>query len=267
MEKYLEKFRCYLIDLERSENTIQSYTKSVELFFRYFDELSKENLILFKKMLMESYKPKTVALRIVSMNVYCDYLEKPECKVKSIKICNESTLENVITNQEYIVFLEGLLNDGNIRMYYMIKFLASTGCRASELVSLKKDCLKKGESVMLTKGKYRRILIPRALIKESKAYFDTVESEYLFPNHDGEKLSTRAVTGLIHRWGSKYGIRKEVLHPHSFRHFFAINFLKKSKNIALLSDILGHESLNTTAIYLKLSAKEQKKLFNRVVQW
>lgn len=263
----ITEFENYLINMEKSQNTIKSYTSSVRLYFRRFEELSKENMIEFKKQLLNQYKPKTVASRLVSMNVYCDFVERPDCKVKSIKICNNPTLENVISNQEYNTFINGLIEDQNERMYFMIKYLALTGCRASELVSLKKDCLKKGECYLFTKGKVRRILIPKILVKESKDYFNTVQSEYLFPNKYGEKLSTRGVTSLIHVWGRKYGIRKEVLHPHSFRHFFAINFLKRSKNIALLSDILGHESLNTTAIYLKLSASEQKKLFNRVVSW
>lgn len=42
--------------------------------------------------------------------------------------------------------------------------------------------------------------------------------------------------------------------------------MKENKNIALLSDILGHESLNTTAIYLRLSAAEQKKQLDRTVK-
>lgn len=263
----ISEFKEYLTNIERAQNTIDSYARSVELYFRRFNELSKQNMILYKEYLLSNYKPKTVALRLVSMNVYCDFVERPDCKVKSIKICNNATLENVISTQEYNAFLNGLSKDGNTKMYFMVKFLALTGVRASELVNLKKDCLKKGECYLLTKGKVRRILIPRTLIKESRYYFDTVDSEYLFPNKYGEKLSTRGVTTQIHRWGKKYGIRKEVLHPHSFRHFFAINFLKKSKNIALLSDILGHESIGTTAIYLKLSASEQKKVFNRVVNW
>ena len=43
--------------------------------------------------------------------------------------------------------------------------------------------------------------------------------------------------------------------------------LKQNKNIALLSDVLGHESLNTTAIYLRLSAAEQKKQIDKTVNW
>ena len=65
----------------------------------------------------------------------------------------------------------------------------------------------------------------------------------------------------------KYGIPKEVAHPHSFRHLFAIEFLKNNNNIALLADLLGHESVDTTAIYLRLSAQEQKKQFNMAMDW
>ena len=43
--------------------------------------------------------------------------------------------------------------------------------------------------------------------------------------------------------------------------------MKQNKNIALLSDVLGHESLNTTAIYLRLSAAEQKKQIDKTVNW
>ena len=66
---------------------------------------------------------------------------------------------------------------------------------------------------------------------------------------------------------NRYGIRKEVLHPHAFRHFYAIQFLKHNKNIALLADLLGHESVDTTAIYLRLSAEEQKAQFNDAMKW
>ena len=79
--------------------------------------------------------------------------------------------------------------------------------------------------------------------------------------------NTEEISSQIKKYGLKYGIREEVLHPHAFRHLFAILFLKQNKNIALLSDVLGHESLNTTAIYLRLSAAEQKKQIDKTVNW
>ena len=266
-EQRLNEFRDHLISSEKSDNTIASYCKSIELFYRFFDEFNRENVIKYKDQLSERYKPKTISLRLMGIGAYADFMGMPECKVKTVKICNSRTVENVISMQEYHHFLNKLLEDKNYKTYYIIKFLAQTGCRASELVGLEKDCLRRGECVLYTKGKYRRILIPRTLVKESRDYFATVDSKYLFPNKYGEKMSSRGVYAHVSHWGQKYGIKKEVLHPHSFRHFFAINFLKKNKNIALLADILGHESIATTAIYLRLSASEQKRQFNRTVNW
>lgn len=267
MESRTDEFKKHLMNLERAPSTIESYTAAVKAFYGRYEELTKENMIDFKQWQMGLYKPKTAALRCVAMNVYCDFVGRADCKVKGIKLPKRTSVENVITLQEYRYFLERLAEDQKWKVYYMVKFLAATGCRASELTKLEKSCLESGEFTLWTKGKIRRILIPKNLIKESKAYFETVDSVYLFPNKYGGQISTGGIGCQIKKYGRKYGIREEVLHPHAFRHLFAILFLKQNKNIALLSDILGHESLNTTAIYLRLSAAEQKKQIDRTVNW
>lgn len=267
MDKKIEEFRNYLMDKERSQNTIDSYMQTLKLFYDRYEELNKKNMIDFKQWQLENRKPKTAAIRCISMNVYCDFLGHPEYKVKNIKLHSNTTLENVITMDEYKYLLDCLKKDGNDKMYFMVKFLGGTGCRASELIKLEKKCLETGEFSMWTKGKVRKILIPRNLIRESKNYFKKVDSIYLFPNRYGEQMTTRGIAQQLKRYGAKYGIREEVMHPHAFRHLFAIQFLDKNKNIALLSDILGHESVNTTAIYLRLTAEEQKKQIDNTVNW
>lgn len=154
-----------------------------------------------------------------------------------------------------------------VAMNVFCDYAGRPDCRASELAKLEKSCLSNGEFTLWTKGKIRTIMIPKHLIEESREYFKTVDSNYLFPNRFGEQITTRGIGCLIKKYGLKYKIREEVLHPHAFRRLFAILFLKENKNIALLSDILGHESLNTTAIYLRLSAAEQKKQLDRTVKW
>ena len=58
-----------------------------------------------------------------------------------------------------------------------------------------------------------------------------------------------------------------VVYPHSFRHRFAKNFLDKYNDLALLADLMGHESIETTRIYLRRTSEEQQEIVNKVITW
>ena len=60
---------------------------------------------------------------------------------------------------------------------------------------------------------------------------------------------------------------EKVVYPHSFRHRYAKNFLEKYSDIALLADLMGHESIETTRIYLRRTASEQQEIVDTVVTW
>ena len=64
-----------------------------------------------------------------------------------------------------------------------------------------------------------------------------------------------------------FHICPDTVYPHSFRHRFAKNFLKKYNDIALLADLMGHDSIETTRIYLTRSSAEQKELLDRIITW
>ena len=59
----------------------------------------------------------------------------------------------------------------------------------------------------------------------------------------------------------------EMVHPHAFRHRFAKSFIEKCGDISLLADLLGHDSIETTRIYLMKSSQEQQTVIDRVVTW
>lgn len=267
MDEKIEEFRLYLMNQERSENTIDNYCRSVEIFFRHYKELNKGNMLDFKRWQLEKWKPKTANNRVVAMNQFCIFCGHPELCVKGIRIHNATAVENVITLEEYYKMLDGLKRDGNEKGYWMIKYLAKTGARASEFVSLTKKSLELGYYEMWTKGKVRRIYIPASLVKESREYLMKQPTEYLFCGRYGTKMTTRGLDSNVKRWAEKYGIRKDAAHPHSFRHLYAIEFLKKNSNISLLADLMGHSSVSTTSIYLKLSKEEQMKQFNEASDW
>lgn len=255
------------MDLERSQNTIDGYMWSLKIFYEKYDEINKENMLDFKKWQLEKWKPKTANNRIVALNQYCNFIGHPEYCVNGIKIHNSTAVENVISEEEYNKLLEGLKNDKNEKGYWMIKYLAKTGARVSEFIRLTKDGLEKGYCEMWTKGKIRRIYIPKNLIEESREFFSNNEYNLLFTNRYGKKYTERGISQNIKNWAKKYGVREEVAHPHSFRHLYAIEFLKNNSNISLLADLMGHSSVNTTSIYLKLSKEEQMRQFNEASNW
>ena len=77
----------------------------------------------------------------------------------------------------------------------------------------------------------------------------------------------RGISQQLKNYAEKYGLDKKVVYPHSFRHRYAKNFLEKYNDIALLADLMGHESIETTRIYLRRTASEQQELVDKIVTW
>ena len=149
-------------------------------------------------------------------------------------------------------------------------YLAATGARVSELVQIKVEHVNSGYFDLYSKGgKLRRLYIPRKLQKETQEWLKKQERStgYLFLNRYGDRISTRGISQQLKNFAKKYGLDPKVVYPHSFRHRYAKNFLEKFNDIALLADLMGHESIETTRIYLRRTASEQQALVNKVVTW
>ena len=118
-------------------------------------------------------------------------------------------------------------------------------------------------------GKIRRIYIPQKLCEEFLLWLESqhVETGFAFFNKAGDRISRVGMVNAMKKQAKKYKIDEAVVYPHSFRHRFAKNFLEKYNDIALLADLMGHESIETTRIYLRMTAGEQSKIINDVVTW
>lgn len=90
---------------------------------------------------------------------------------------------------------------------------------------------------------------------------------YLFLNSSGKRITPRGIADRLKFFADKYGIDRDVIYPHSFRHRYAKNFLEKFSDIALLADLMGHESIETTRIYLRRTSLEQQEIVNKIVTW
>jgi site-specific recombinase XerD len=216
------------------------------------------------------YKPKTVNLRILGINKYLDFLELGELKLKQIKEQQRTFIENIISDADYTFLKNQLKKNGKITWYFVVRYLAATGARISELVQIKVEHIRNGYIDIYGKGgKVRRIYIPKQLCIETEKWLAElrVQSGFLFLNRFGEKITTRGIAHRLKEFAIEYGIDAKVVYPHSFRHRFAKNFLEKYNDIALLADLMGHESIETTRIYLRRTSSEQQEIVNKIVVW
>ena len=266
----VEKFKAFLEQSNMAENTVTAYIYAVNDFKSQYKDLTKTNLLLYKTYLIETFKPKTVNLRIQALNKYLDFIRKPRLRLKSVKVQQRTYLENVISNADYIFLKNKLKKENNLEWYFVVRFLAATGARVSELVQLKVEHVNVGYYDIYTKGgKIRRIFIPRKLREEAQEWLSANkrESGYLFLNRFGDRITTRGIAQQLKNYAKKYGLNPKVVYPHSFRHRYAKNFLEKFNDIALLADLMGHESIETTRIYLRRTASEQQDIVDKVVVW
>lgn len=266
----MKQFISFLQHQNLTKNTIDAYVIAVRQFNEEFSEVTKQNLLAFKATLVDKYKGKTVNLRIQGINKYLEFLKKDKLRLKYIKVQQKSFLENVISDADYEFFKNKLLKDKNYEWYFVVRFLGATGARVSELIQFKYEHLIRGYIDLYTKnGKVRRIFIPIKLRKKAIEYYDSIDRTqgYLFLNKDGNQISTRGIAHQLKSLARKYKMNLKVVYPHSFRHRFAKNFLEKCKDIALLADLMGHESIETTRIYLRKTSEEQQEIVDKIISW
>lgn len=264
-----KQFKEYLEKTNFSKNTIDSYVFAVDQYFIQYEDINKKNLKQYKTWLIENYKPKTVNLRLRAINCYLEFLSKGSLKLPFIKIQQKTYLENVISEADYN-YLKNCLKKDDLDWYMVVRFLAATGARVSELIQIKVEHVQLGYIDIYSKGgKLRRIYIPVKLKKEALIWLKSRNQEtgFIFLNKYGNRITTRGISGQLKKFALKYDINPNVVYPHSFRHRFAKNFLAKCDEIAFLADLMGHESIETTRIYLRKTSTEQQELVDNLIDW
>ena len=266
----IKEFERHLRGSNLSENTISSYLFAVKQYQEQYAEVTLKNLKAYKVWLIESYKPKTVNLRLRALNCYLESIGREKWKQPFVRVQQKAFLENVISEADYEYFKTCLRNEDEMFWYFVIRFLAATGARISELIQIKVEHIKLGHLDLYSKGgKLRRIYIPKALQNEALSWLASKhqESGFIFLNKYGERITTRGIAGQLKKLAAKYDINPAVVYPHSFRHRFAKSFLERCNDIAFLADLMGHESIETTRIYLRKTSTEQREIVDNVVIW
>ena len=263
-------FEQYLKKQNLSENTIRSYLFAVESYKKMFKKVNSQKIAEYRDFLIKNYKPQTVNLRLIGFTKYLKFIKKDKLRPKLVKEQRKTFLQNVITNEEYERLKESLKNDNKQKWIFVVRFLASTGVRVSELVQIRTEHVRQGFADIRAKGgKTRRVYFPKKLQADTLSWLSHLDRPdgFLFLNETGFQISVRGISSQLKHFARTYNIEETVVHPHSFRHLFAKNFLERHSDITFLADLLGHESIDTTRIYLRKSTEEQHSIVNSVVNW
>lgn len=266
----LDAFRRYMAANNLSDNTISAYLYGVKAFFSRYPVLDQNNVSLYKASLMERYRPQTVNMRIRALNCFLKSQDIHDYKIPSVRLQQKSFIDHVISQADYEYLKNCLFRDGQYMYYFAIRFMAATGMRVSELIEVCVEDVLAGYIDVFSKGnRIRRVYIPHDLREPCLKWLenDGRTEGYIFLNRFGSQITTTGVREQLKQFAIRYGLDTSVVHPHAFRHLFARNFIERCDDIAMLSDILGHESIETTRIYLHRSSTEQQQIFNEVVNW
>ena len=246
-----------------SPNTLYIYVNAMKQFFLYCDEFNQENARRFIYTCeQDGLTPQTIRLRITSLERYGEFVGKP-VTIKRPKIKRKLNIDDVPSEKEYNALLEYLDAHHQEKFAFMVRLMGTTGCRVSELVQFTYEQVRQGTCTLKGKGsKYRQFFFTRPMQQAAKG-----RSGLVCVNRYGVVMSTRGVSQMLKDYGKKAGIEPKKMHPHAFRHFFAKQYLQKTKDVVGLADLLGHGSVDITRIYLQKSQEEQQRGFNRAVTW
>ncbi|MDE7153263.1 MAG: site-specific tyrosine recombinase XerD [Muribaculaceae bacterium] len=278
VDRLIESYAAYM-QLERgmSENTCVSYSFDVQKFAAYIEERGKgiadvtvDDLREFMGELHDLGIAPASQARIVSglksfyrfmkMENYID--ESPATLLESPRTGKH--LPDVLSVEE-IDDLTAAIDEGSaegLRNHAIIEVLYGCGLRVSELINLEisKLYLNDGYLIVTGKGNKQRMVpmseISIELINDYLAIrgengVKPGEENILFLNRRGKRLTRQMIFIIIRRLAAAAGINKEIS-PHTLRHSFATHLLEGGANLRAIQQMLGHESIATTEIYLHL---------------
>ena len=206
-------------------------------------------------------KPNSVNRALISLKRYCSWaIQKqlisydPSAPVKLVG--EEEHAPRHLEDEEEQALVAAVANEGTLRDRVLIVLLLHTGLRAREICQLRRDQVKLGKrsgtlEVIGKRNKYREVPLNATARKALEEYLSTLPagSISLFPSgKTKEALSERALGYIV----KKYAKRAKLLDvsPHDLRHRFGYR-MAESVPLHRLAQIMGHDSLDTTRLYIQ----------------
>ena len=279
IDKIIEDYEAYLL-LEKglAGNSITSYGNDVRHLADFLEEknldaatLTEDNIHEFLAILHEiGIAPRSQARLISGLKSFFKflimegYLESNPCEfIESPKLSKD--LPDVLSVEEIDAMISMIPADKeeSLRNHAIIETLYGSGLRVSELVDARISRFDLKERLMIVEGngsKQRIVpvspiaveIIGEWLPQRARLNIKPKGEDILFLNRRGSPLTRVMIFYIIKQLAELAGIKKTVS-PHTLRHSFATHLLEGGANLRAIQEMLGHESIATTELYLHLN--------------
>ena len=287
----LNDFKYYLkIERGLSENSVQAYGRDIQKFadFREENEDEKGPIHILEEDVREfiyrtepDISARSQARLISGLRSFFDYLifedyrsdnpvdliESPKLGRKLPDTLSEEDIDRIFAQ------IDRSTPEGE-RNRAMLETLYSCGLRVSEMVGLKISDLffEEGFIRVVGKGnKQRFVPVNDHIIRLIDNYKNLIRrgldvdndfEDTLFLNRRGRQISRNMVFMILKDLVQKSGIKKKVS-PHTLRHSFATHLLENGADLRAIQQMLGHESITTTEIYMHVDRAHLKKVMEK----
>lgn len=276
-------FFQFLLKNDLSQKTISAYQNDLRIFMSWSEafglkrepnSLNEVDLIEYRHYLIfqKNLKGSTVNRQLGTLKKFFlwGYTQKKfdkniSQKIKFIELSKQrSPLGLKSFEVQALLQASGSSKHGHAkRNYALVHLILQTGLRVNEVYLLnEKDIEIKDRSgivhVRLGKGRKQRQVPLNSKVRNALQLYleerEPQEKKAFFMSERGKRLTVRAIQAIVQGLSKRAKICRIRVSPHSLRHTFALNFLKKNPgSIVELANLMGHDSIDTTAIYTQPS--------------
>jgi integrase/recombinase XerD len=261
-DELYKKMLNFMVMRNYSSRTIETYESHLRNFINYFGENQVMNIssdqindyihnLMRENNYSRSYQNQLInAIKVFYKTVNNRKLED----IEPIRPKSEIKFPVVLSRDEIKKTVKAIRN---IKHQTIILLIYGTGIRLGESVNIKVEDVDFDRNLIhikTGKGKKDRIVpLPNLLYKKIRYYKEIYSpTGYLFEGRNKGKYSTRSVQSILKTALNKAGIEKKAS-VHTLRHTFATHACEEGTDIRLIKEILGHENIKTTEIYVHIS--------------
>jgi site-specific recombinase XerD len=282
--KWFAEFDSAIAKSGLARLTVLAYRSAAVLFLRWLERteqslqnLSPSDLLAYRQHLVnvEGRKAATVNQRLQALRWLCRWAQRrgliatnPASEVKTIRIAIRRRPLGLSESEVHKLLRAAGQGRPSQRMrnYAVLQLLLQAGLRVSEVTRLRvadATVHERSGHVLVREGKgarEREIPLNISVRRAIRAYISSqpgVSREGpLFVSQKGRALSERSIEALVANLARQGKLGRRVT-PHMLRHTFALTYLKDNPGkLVELASLMGHESLDTTAIYTQASSEE-----------